>query len=130
MSKTHSSEFDIFLKKTKDYDHVKRFGQRFQSPLFNVMFCENHFPRSRVGIVAGRRFGKAVLRNRGKRIFRELVRATQEELVKGYDIVIFLKRPVLERKFQIVQENWKVALHRIGVLRPNPYLSCLEPFSG
>lgn len=130
MNKSHSSDFAIFIKKTKDYDQVKRFGQRFQSPLFNLMFCKNHTSRSRVGIVVGRRFGKAVVRNRGKRIFRELVRAIQGELVKGYDIVIFLKRPVLEKNYQIVQENWKVALHRIGVLRPNPPQSCPEPFSG
>ena len=130
MSNSHSSDFGIFLKKKQDYDQVKRTGKRVQNPLFNLMYSENHHPRSRVGIVVGRRFGKAVVRNRAKRIFRELVRAIQEELVKGYDIVIFPKPPVLEQKFQIVQENWKVALHRIGVLRPNPHQSCPESFSG
>ena len=130
MSKSYSSHSSLFIKKTKDYDQVKRSGQRVQGPLFNLMYCENQIPQSRVGIVVGRRFGKAVVRNRGKRIFRELVRAVQGELIKGYDIVIFLKRPVLEKKYQIVQENWKVALHRIGVLHPNPTQSYLEPFSG
>ena len=130
MSKSRSSDSGIFLKRKQDFDQVKRFGKRVQNPLFNLMFCENHISQSRVGIVVGRRFGKAVSRNRAKRIFRELVRAIQEEWVKGYDIVIFPKRPVLEQKFQIVQENWKVALHRIGILRPSPYHSCPESFSG
>ncbi|GJL51662.1 ribonuclease P protein component [Candidatus Nitrospira salsa] len=130
MSKCDSSGYCLFIKKTQDYNQVKRMGQRVQHPLFNLMFCESQQPQSRVGIVVGRRFGKAVLRNRAKRIFRELVRAIQDDLVKGYDIVIFPKSPVLQKKFQIVQENWKVALHRIGVLRPTPHHSYPDSFSG
>ncbi|GJL67251.1 MAG: hypothetical protein NPIRA05_22220 [Nitrospirales bacterium] len=130
MSKRDSTGYCLFIKKTQDYNQVKRVGQRIQDPLFNLMFCKSQQPQSRVGIVVGRRFGKAVRRNRAKRIFRELVRAIQDELVKGYDIVIFPKPPVLQKKFQIVQENWKVALHRIGVLRPTPHHSYPDSFSG
>jgi len=130
MSEQDSSDYKLFIKKTLDFNQVKRTGHRVQDPLFNLMFCESQQPQSRVGIVIGRRFGKAVLRNRTKRIFRELVRAIQGELVKGYDIVIFPKPPVLQKKFQIVQENWKVALHRIGVLRPTPHHSYPDSFSG
>ncbi|GJL62814.1 MAG: hypothetical protein NPIRA04_14680 [Nitrospirales bacterium] len=130
MSEHGSSGYCLFIKKTQDYNQVKRVGQRVQDPLFNLMFCESRHPQSRVGIVVGRRFGKAVLRNRAKRIFRELVRAIQDDLVKGYDIVIFPKSPVLQKKIQIVQKNWKVALHRIGVLRPTPHHSYPDSFSG
>ncbi|GJL56665.1 MAG: hypothetical protein NPIRA02_37970 [Nitrospirales bacterium] len=130
MNKRVSSDYILFIKKTQDFNQVKRVGQRIQHPLFNVMYCQSQLPKSRVGIVVGRRFGKAVVRNRAKRIFRELVRAIQEELVRGYDIVIFPKPPVLQNTFQIVQEHWKVALHRIGVLRPTPYRSYPDSFSG
>ncbi|MCA9472875.1 MAG: ribonuclease P protein component [Nitrospira sp.] len=118
------------MKKSRDYARVKLRGRRLQNSLFNVMFCENQISSSRVGIVVGRRFGKAVLRNRAKRIFRELVRAIHDELVKGYDIIIFPKPSVLDQQFQIVQKNWKIALHKIGVLRPSPHPSCPESFSG
>ncbi len=130
MSKNTLSEVSLFIKKTQDYDQVKRTGQRVPGPLFNLMFCHNSVPQSRIGIVVGRRFGKAVSRNKAKRIFRELVRAIQKELVKGYDIVVFPKTRVLDQKFQTIQENWRVALHRSGVLRPTPYPSCPEPYSG
>ena len=123
-SVTSSSEF--FLKKKQDYDRVKREGRRCQTSLFNVMFCSSATYDTRVGIVVGRRFGKAVVRNRGKRIFRELVRKTHGLLVKGYDIVVFPKRPVLTYNHHALSETWVRILTREGLLSSPEPMPCAE----
>ena len=111
----------VFLKKTEDFERVKREGKRITTRFFNVVSCRSGPGNPRVGIVVGRRLGNAVVRNRGKRIFRELVRHTYQCLVKGNDIVIFPKRPALDLNHQRLQEAWITTLiSRELMFAPNP----------
>jgi len=68
---------------------------------------------SRFGIVVGRRVGKAVTRNRLKRIFRELVREYSSGLTYGYHGIIYPKVKVLEVKYQEVGKVWKGTLAQV-----------------
>ena len=129
MSKGPKSEDKLFLRKRKDIERVKRQGQRLQTPLFNLMFCEVSHTGTKVGVVVGRRLGKAVVRNRAKRIFKELVRATQHELLKGRNIIVFPKSQALGEKHQAIRRSWKAALHHAGLVRPNPNSTWLAPSS-
>ena len=111
----------LFLKKKEDFERVKREGQRITTQFFNVVSCRSCLGNTRVGIVVGRRLGKAVVRNRGKRIFRELVRQTYQCLLKGQDIVIFPKRLALTLKHQHLYEVWITTLMSQGLMfSPNP----------
>ena len=48
---------------------------------------------SRLGLVVGRKFGKAHLRNAWKRRFREVFRLNRERLPAGHDFVVLPRRP-------------------------------------
>lgn len=120
MSKTSLSPSDLFIKKGVDFDRVKRRGQRVQTPHFNLVFVERPDASPRLGIIVGRRFGKAVLRNRAKRVFRELARTTRVELVDGKEFLIFPKRKALQSRHCTVREAWRVALREAGLLAPCP----------
>ncbi len=126
MSDSHSSSSELFLKKKVDFDRVKREGRRCPTSLFNVMFCSTSTCHTRVGIVVGKRFGKAVARNRGKRIFREFVRNTHNFLVKGQDIIVFPKRPILTYNHQALYESWVKVLVREGLMLPTDPMPCVK----
>ena len=130
MNSHKASKPDGFLRKSNDFERVKRRGQRYQTPLFNLVSHESALPLPRVGIVVGRRLGKAVLRNRAKRIFRELVRHTRTQLVNGRDIIVFPKRKALSTKHQTLKEMWKSALHHEGLLLSLVFSSCSPSASG
>jgi ribonuclease P protein component len=49
-----------------------------------------------VGIVAGKRLGKAVERNRIRRSIRETIRTHQQRIREDTDLVIVVKPPALE----------------------------------
>ena len=116
----------VFLKKKEDFERVKREGKRITTRFFNVVSCRSGLGNTRIGIVVGRRLGNAVVRNRGKRIFRELVRHTYQCLVKGHDIVIFPKQPALELNHQRLHEVWITTLISQGLMfSPNP--PCPQP---
>lgn len=53
-------------------------------------------PANRYGIVAGRKSGGSVQRNRLKRVTREALRALHPELRPGYDLVVIVRGTVEE----------------------------------
>ena len=126
MSDAHTRSSELFLKKKEDFDRVKREGRRCRTSLFDVIFCSSPTEETRIGIVVGRRFGKAVDRNRGKRIFRELVKKNHSLLVQGYDIIIFPKQPVLTISHEPLCDSWVQVLAREGVLSSTDPLPCAK----
>jgi ribonuclease P protein component len=72
---------------------------------------------SRVGIVVGKRFGGAVSRNRAKRLFRELTRQLQGQLLTEHSLVVFPKRDSIAQPFAVLKEMWLSSLQRHQLLR-------------
>ena len=118
MSKTCHSSTNLFLKKGFEFHRVKHGGQRLQTPHFNLVFVNRPNELTRLGIIVGRRFGNSVLRNRAKRVFRELARTTGKEFVGGKEFLIFPKRKALQSRHVTVRAAWRVALTEAGVLDP------------
>jgi ribonuclease P protein component len=53
-------------------------------------------PRNRYGVVAGRKSGGSVQRNRLKRVTREALRGLHPDLRPGYDLVVIIRGTVEE----------------------------------
>lgn len=118
MSNSGKSRLDLFLKEGVEFDRIKRHGRRIQTPMFNLVFLERPDTSSRMGIVVGRHFGKAVNRNRAKRVFRELARTTRMEFVSGKEFLIFPKKKVLQSRHCTIREVWRTALADAGLIEP------------
>jgi ribonuclease P protein component len=92
------------LRSTKDFERVWREGHSHAHPLVVLVACRQpsegeaantgHPAPTRCGFVAGKKVGSAVKRNRAKRLLREVVRARQDALDLGWDLV-FVARPSL-----------------------------------
>ena len=88
-----------------------------RTPFFTLLHTKVFEPESsRVGIVVGRKVGNAVKRNRLKRIFREIVRASYPEMSKGYGCIVYPKVALLKTRFQEVQETWRNVLCQKGII--------------
>jgi len=62
--------------------------------LGTIFILRNGLDVGRLGIAASRKFGKAVARNRAKRLIREAFRLTK--IGAGVDVVVVPKRALLE----------------------------------
>jgi len=71
-------------------DFRRVFGRRCRSadPLLTVYADRNELAYCRLGVVVSRRLGKAVVRNRIKRLIREAFRLLQHELPAGLDVIV------------------------------------------
>lgn len=68
--------------------------------------------RSRLGIAASRKLGDAVVRNRAKRIVRELFR--RADVPESLDIVVIPRQDMLDAEFRAVESEFRYVLRRAG----------------
>lgn len=97
------------LRKASDFQEIRASGKRWECGFFYVNFLPRpgqSTPLRRVGIIASKRIGNAVERNRAKRLLRETFRLNQELLPKSCDMVLIARAHIrhagldqLERKF-------------------------------
>ena len=76
----------------------------------------------RVAIIAGRRIGNAVLRNRAKRQLRAVISPFLNQFPPGWDLLILARKPICQASFSEIQSAIIRLLQRAKLLN-DPYES-------
>lgn len=74
---------------------------------------------SRFGVVAGRTIGKAVKRNRAKRLMRAAINPYIEAIKPGWDIMLIARQSFSRAELTTAQSALKILLERAKLLN-NP----------
>jgi len=102
------------LRRPSDFLKVRNEGTRFLCGPF-IFQARRHPDASdgncRFGVIASRRVGNAVTRQRGKRIFREIFRLNQSALPQGSDVVVVLRSGFTRYSFEDLQHRYLKACH-------------------
>lgn len=107
------------LTRSTDFQRVRRFGKSYAHPLVVLKALPNELDRTRVGLAAGKSVGKAVERNRAKRLMRAAITTLLPKITPGYDLALVARKPILEVKSPQVQEALAQNLRRAKLLKDN-----------
>jgi ribonuclease P protein component len=72
-----------------------------------LVYAREESGNARLGIVASRKVGPAVTRNRAKRLVREAFRTTRDLWMPGIDLVVIVRKPLDGMKLSHVEGEWR-----------------------
>lgn len=104
------------LTRSTDFQRVRRFGKSYAHPLLVLVTYSSEHQEVRCGVAAGRSLGKAVQRNRAKRLLRSAIQPHLASLSPGWDLVLIARQPILEASFPQIQAALQTLLRRAHLL--------------
>ena len=84
------------LKKSSEFKRCFRDGKRVKTPGLVVVYWPNGLNYRRIGLSVGRRVGGSCVRNRIKRIIRELYRRNKTIFPQGHDYIFIPREDFLK----------------------------------
>jgi len=113
-----------YLTRSEQYAMVYEKGSSWVSGLVVMKALPNGLTWSRYGFSISRRVGKAVVRNRVKRLFREILRSAPVE--PGWDIVFIARSPAAGADFASLEKSVQGLLSQAGLLTREYEKACLR----
>ena len=80
------------ILKRNEFIQLSKFGRKLQTECFIAYYAPGRFERSRLGVTVTRKYGRAVKRNRMKRLIREYFRLNRHLILGEWDINIIAKQ--------------------------------------
>ena len=106
----------VSLNKNRDFIRAYKKGRSAVTPCIALYSMKNRQQTNRIGITASKRIGRAVQRNRAKRIIREALMMLKPQLKPGYDLVVVARSRTPYRKTQDVYADLRQAALRQHLL--------------
>jgi ribonuclease P protein component len=101
------------IRKKKEFSVLYKKGCRYKSKYFSLIGLSNALTYSRVGVVASRKVGDAVARNKAKRWMRELFRRNKDLFPQPVDVLIVATAAMKEASWAELREDYLQAAGKI-----------------
>ncbi len=97
------------LRHRDDFRHLRKHGTVWRHPFLILSVTPNQRAHNRYGFITTKQLGKAVARNRIRRLLREAVRHAHPQLHTGYDMVLIARQSIVGQPYEAV----RAAVYRV-----------------
>ncbi len=104
------------LQKKRDFYRLYRRGKEYAGGYTVVYAKKNGSSKNRIGVIAGKAVGNAVMRNRSKRLIREALRLNCARIKSGYDMVVIARGRSAGQDFHKIQRDLLFVLKKLELL--------------
>jgi len=101
---------DEKIRRRAHFQQIYSEGVRVNSRYSTMFVLPNQLEIGRLGIAATKKLGGAVVRNRAKRLIREVFR--RNKIAQGFDVVIVPKRDLLDASLTVLETDYLQLLER------------------
>lgn len=101
------------LTLNKEFRRAYYRGRAFTTPVVVVYVLKNHKGINRIGLTATKKIGKAVQRNRARRIMKEAYRLMEVDFPLGYDYVFVARTKTVESSTDDIRKAMRFALKKL-----------------
>jgi len=105
------------LKENKEFRGAYYRGKALVHPFLIVYVRKNSYKTVRIGITTGKKVGKAVQRNRCRRIIREAFRQVAPQVKCGYDYVFVARTATVNQTSTTLQKVMYEQFKKAGFLQ-------------
>lgn len=108
----------IMLKKNYEFKNLFSKGKFYYGEYIHMYIKKTSNDYNKLGIAVSKKQGKAVNRNRIKRLIRENYKNFEERIEKGINILIVInkEKEIKEINFDNIKENFYSTLKKANVL--------------
>jgi ribonuclease P protein component len=101
---------DRRLRRRTEFQRVFDTGQRVRGRFFTVLVASRPAGGPRLGIVASKKLGNAVHRNRAKRLIRNIFR--HSDSAAAIDVVVIPRTDLFTATYGAIEEDYRTVLRR------------------
>jgi ribonuclease P protein component len=98
------------IRRRAQFQEIYKHGTRVSGRYHTVFIQPNSLAVTRLGVAATRKLGGAVVRNRAKRLVREVFRRCG--IASGFDIIVVPKRELLGTSFAVLEADYRATVDR------------------
>ncbi len=92
------------LTRSRDFKRVKEVGSVVYHPLMLLVYAKNEEPHSRAAVVASKKIGNAVNRNKVKRRIRACLDLIWPRILPSWDFIFYSRVKIAEVKIEDMQQ--------------------------
>lgn len=98
---------------SREFRAIYDAGLKVNSASFVLFGRANKLEHHRLGLTVSRKIGGSVIRNRVKRLFREVFRKSSEEIPHHFDLIVNAKRNCINVAFERLRSEFISAARKL-----------------